>query len=131
MRIVATGALRRSFAEAGGSSERFGNKSGLAEPAVFVECAPRELVVRPDLKCSGETSAFCGIVHFASRSHFTDRRLAVALGADPDGLAITDLREIDWTIQRGLGLTMAGLHLLDVPCRWPMAHFTIDTWLKK
>src|SRR5271170_3268160 len=128
VRIVAGAAGRLSFQEALRSLQRFDDERGLTKPAVPVESFSRKLAEGNALIAHEEITS-AGIVDFAVRSGNAKRRLHVALRADGNEIAITDLGEIHRRIERPFVVGVSVVHRGDVALGWTMAHLAVDAWL--
>jgi hypothetical protein len=92
---VTTSALCGSLAVTGRPGKRLDNECRLSKSTILIEGAPRKCVVRPNPSFWHETVTLGSIVHFVLWANFSDRSLAMTLGADTNAITIVNGAKVD------------------------------------
>src|ERR1700690_1350971 len=119
---MAVSAMRLAFPKTSRSAKGFHDECGFAEPAIFVERAPRDFGIRA-AQIDRRESRSCGwIIHFAVRARLSQRGLGMALAADRDIAACRDCAEIHYVAGARRHL-LARAHGQNVLLSRTVAHF--------
>src|SRR5271157_710821 len=131
MRVVARDTGRSPLSETIAAQERFHNKTGLAEAAVFEMSVQEEFSIGARQVSFEEPITATGIIQFAVRPRRADGGLHMTLRADGYGFGARNPGEIDRRFE-GIFLISLALHVpRDVFPSRPVAHLAVNSWFAK
>src|SRR5579863_9352315 len=131
VRLMAVSAMRLSFAKTRRAPECFDDERGFTKPAVFVERPPGNVGIGTAEISWWKCGALRCVVQFTVRARLPQSRLRVALAANRDIIARTNVAKVGGRVSRAVSRAAPRGHGEHVILSGSVAHLAIDATLAK